>query len=101
MTNAILCNPRNCYQNYNVAVNLSNRTIYTYMGPLRPRAANANYCTAGEQQGRPPVAPEIVIQGFMAMSAQWKISVGGDLCVPPGCPPEGAHPGAPLQVLRV
>jgi uncharacterized protein (DUF39 family) len=48
MPNAILCNPRNCYQNYNVAVNLSNRTIYTYMGPLRPRAGNANFCTAGE-----------------------------------------------------
>lgn len=47
MVNAILCNPRNCYQNYNVAVNLSNRIIYTYMGPLKPRAANANYCTAG------------------------------------------------------
>ena len=48
MVNAILCNPRNCYQNYNVAVNLSNRTIYTYMGPLRPKAGNANFCTAGE-----------------------------------------------------
>ena len=48
MTNAILCNPRNCYQNYNVAVNLSKRTIYTYMGPLRPKAGNANFCTAGE-----------------------------------------------------
>ena len=48
LTNAILCNPRNCYQNYNVAVNLSNRTIYTYMGALRPHAGNANYCTAGE-----------------------------------------------------
>ncbi|MBW1991951.1 MAG: homocysteine biosynthesis protein [Deltaproteobacteria bacterium] len=48
MVNAILCNPRNCYQNYNCAVNLSNRTIYTYMGPLKPRAANANYCTSGE-----------------------------------------------------
>jgi uncharacterized protein (DUF39 family) len=48
MVNAILCNPRNCYQNYNVAVNLSNRTIYTYMGPLRPQAGNANFCTAGE-----------------------------------------------------
>ncbi len=47
MTNAILCNPRNCYQNYNCAVNFSNRTIYTYMGPLKPRAANANYCTSG------------------------------------------------------
>jgi uncharacterized protein (DUF39 family) len=48
LTNAILCNPRNCYQNYNVAVNLSNRTIYTYMGVLRPHCGNANYCTAGE-----------------------------------------------------
>ncbi|MEW6387265.1 MAG: homocysteine biosynthesis protein [Thermodesulfobacteriota bacterium] len=48
MVNAILCNPRNCYQNYNCAVNLSKRTIYTYMGPLRPRAGNANYCTAGQ-----------------------------------------------------
>lgn len=47
MVNAILCNPRNCYQNYNVAVNLSNRIIYTYMGPLKPRAANANFCTSG------------------------------------------------------
>ncbi len=47
MTNAVLCNPRNCYQNYNVAVNLSKRTIYTYMGPLRPKAGNANFCTAG------------------------------------------------------
>lgn len=47
MVNAVLCNPRNCYQNYNCAVNLSKRTIYTYMGPLKPRAGNANYCTSG------------------------------------------------------
>jgi|UniRef100_A0A7C5ERK2 uncharacterized protein (DUF39 family) len=47
MVNAILCNPRNGYQNYNCAVNLSKRTIYTYMGPLKPRAGNANYCTSG------------------------------------------------------
>ncbi|MBM4273528.1 MAG: hypothetical protein FJ134_03575 [Deltaproteobacteria bacterium] len=48
LVNAVLYNPRNCYQNYNCAVNLSNRTIYTYMGPLRPRAGNANFCTAGQ-----------------------------------------------------
>ncbi|MEW6660716.1 MAG: homocysteine biosynthesis protein [Thermodesulfobacteriota bacterium] len=48
LPNAVLFNPRNCYQNYNCAVNLSNRTIYTYMGPLRPRAGNANFCTAGQ-----------------------------------------------------
>ncbi len=45
---AILFNPRNGYQNYNCAVNLSDRTIYTYMGILRPRASNATYCSAGQ-----------------------------------------------------
>jgi uncharacterized protein (DUF39 family) len=45
---ATLCNPRNGYQNYNCAVNLTNKTIYTYMGALKPRAGNANYCCAGQ-----------------------------------------------------
>jgi uncharacterized protein (DUF39 family) len=45
---AILCNPRNGYQNYNCAVNLTNKTIYTYMGALKPKAGNANYCSAGQ-----------------------------------------------------
>lgn len=45
---AVLFNPRNCYQNYNVAVNRSDRTIHTYMGVLRPRLANATYCSAGQ-----------------------------------------------------
>ncbi|MDY6836671.1 MAG: homocysteine biosynthesis protein [Thermodesulfobacteriota bacterium] len=45
---ATLCNPRNAYQNYNCAVNFSNKTIYTYMGTLRPHAGNANYCSAGQ-----------------------------------------------------
>ncbi|MCK4390735.1 MAG: homocysteine biosynthesis protein [Desulfobacterales bacterium] len=45
---AVLCNPRNGYQNYNCAINLSNKTIYTYMGTLRPNAGNANYCSAGQ-----------------------------------------------------
>ena len=44
---AELLNPRNCYQNYNAAVNLTSRTIYTYMGPLRPNCRNLNYATAG------------------------------------------------------
>ncbi|MBW1813633.1 MAG: homocysteine biosynthesis protein [Deltaproteobacteria bacterium] len=43
-----LCNPRNGYQNYNCAVNLSKKTIYTYMGTLKPKAGNANYCSAGQ-----------------------------------------------------
>ena len=45
---AILFNPRNAYQNYNCAVNMSDKTIYTYMGVLRPRMANANYATSGQ-----------------------------------------------------
>ena len=36
---AVLCSPRNAYQNYNVAVNRSSRTIYTYMGTLKPLSA--------------------------------------------------------------
>ncbi len=46
--NAVLCNPRNGYQNYNCAINLTAKTIYTYMGALKPRAGNANYCSAGQ-----------------------------------------------------
>ncbi len=45
---AVLFNPRNCYQNYNVAVNLSEKIIYTYLGMLKPGLGNANYCSAGQ-----------------------------------------------------
>jgi len=45
---ALLCNPRNGYQNYNCAVNLSEKAVYTYMGMLKPGGRNANYCSAGE-----------------------------------------------------
>ncbi len=45
---AFLFNPRNAYQNYNVAVNLSNKTIYTYMGTLKANLGNAHYCSAGQ-----------------------------------------------------
>lgn len=45
---AVLFNPRNVYQNYNVAVNLSDKIIYTYMGMLKPDLENANYCSAGQ-----------------------------------------------------
>ncbi len=48
MPNAVLCNPRNGYQNYNVAVNSLKKTVYTYMGTLKPKMGNANYCSAGQ-----------------------------------------------------
>jgi uncharacterized protein (DUF39 family) len=45
---AILFNIRNAYQNYNVAVNLSDKVIYTYMGVLKPNLGNAHYSSAGQ-----------------------------------------------------
>jgi len=45
---AVMFNPRNCYQNYGVATNSSDKTLYTYMGKLLPNFDNANYSTAGE-----------------------------------------------------
>jgi uncharacterized protein (DUF39 family) len=45
---AVLFNIRNAYQNYNVAVNLSDKIIYTYMGIVKPKLGNANYSTAGQ-----------------------------------------------------
>lgn len=48
LRDAILFNPRTAYQNYSCAVNMSDKTIYTYMGVLRPRMANANFSTAGQ-----------------------------------------------------
>jgi uncharacterized protein (DUF39 family) len=44
----LLCNPRNGYQNYNCGINLSKKTIFTYMGVLKPNGANANYSTSGQ-----------------------------------------------------
>ena len=44
---AYLYNPRNCYQNYGIATNTSDRTLYTYMGKLLPRMKNATYSSAG------------------------------------------------------
>ncbi len=48
LAHALLCNPRNCYQNYNCAINLSDKTIYTYMGTLKSNGRGATYCSAGE-----------------------------------------------------
>jgi len=48
LNEAVLFNVRNAYQNYNVAVNLSDKTIYTYMGILKPNLGNVNYSTSGQ-----------------------------------------------------
>lgn len=48
LNQAIMVNPRNCYQNYNVAINTSDRPIYTYLGMLKPHMQNLTYCSAGQ-----------------------------------------------------
>ncbi len=48
LNEAVLFNMRNAYQNYAVAVNFSDKTLYTYMGVIKPRLGNANYCSAGQ-----------------------------------------------------
>lgn len=48
VNDAFMFNPRNAYQNYNCAINLGDRTLYTYMGILKPHVGNASYSTAGQ-----------------------------------------------------
>jgi len=47
LNQAIMLNPRNAYQKYNVATNSSNKTLYTYMGELLPKYGNVTYSGAG------------------------------------------------------
>jgi uncharacterized protein (DUF39 family) len=44
----IMFNPRNAYQNYNVAVNSTPKMKFTYMGTLLPLFGNATFSTSGE-----------------------------------------------------
>ncbi len=48
LNEVVLFDIRNAYQNYNVAVNLSDKTIYTYMGVLKANLGNANFSSAGQ-----------------------------------------------------
>jgi uncharacterized protein (DUF39 family) len=48
LNQAIMVNPRNCYQNYNAAINRSDKPIYTYLGLLKPDMKNLTYCSAGQ-----------------------------------------------------
>jgi uncharacterized protein (DUF39 family) len=70
---ALLTNPRNAYQNYNCAINLSEKTIYTYMGTLKPNGKNANYCSAGE------LSPLLNDPLYKTIGLGTKIFLGGGL----------------------
>jgi len=71
MNDAILFNIRNAYQNYDVAVNLSDKVRYTYMGILKPNLGNANYCSAGQ------LSPLLNDPYFEAIGVGTKIFLGG------------------------
>lgn len=48
LNQATMVNPRNCYQNYAVATNSTDETLYTYMGTLLPNYGNVSYSSAGQ-----------------------------------------------------
>ena len=71
INNAILFNIRNAYQNYEVAVNLSQRMIYTFMGVLKPNLGNANYSTSGA------LSPLLNDPYYKTIGVGTKIFIGG------------------------
>lgn len=73
LNEAVLFNIRNCYQNYNVAVNLSDKMIYTYMGALKPNLGNANYCSAGQ------LSPLLNDPYYKTIGIGTKIFLGGSI----------------------
>jgi uncharacterized protein (DUF39 family) len=68
---AMLLNPRNAYQNYNCAINLSKKTIYTYMGVIKPKGGNANYSTSGQ------LSPLLNDPYYLSMGLGTRIFLGG------------------------
>lgn len=48
LNQAVLVNPRNCYQKYDAATNSSDRVLYTYMGTLLPNYGNITFSGAGQ-----------------------------------------------------
>ncbi len=64
-------NPRNAYQNYNVAVNSTGKIKYTYMGNLLPRLGNATYSTSGE------LSPLLNDPEFRTIGIGTRIFLGG------------------------
>ncbi len=71
LNETVLFNIRNVYQNYNCAVNLSDRMIYTYMGTLRPQLGNAYYCSAGQ------LSPLLNDPHYKTLGIGTKIFLGG------------------------
>lgn len=71
LNEAVLFNPRNAYQNYNVAVNRGSRTIYTYLGILKQHLGNAHYATSGQ------LSPLLKDPHFRTIGVGTRIFLGG------------------------
>ncbi|MFW9920962.1 MAG: homocysteine biosynthesis protein, partial [Candidatus Thorarchaeota archaeon] len=71
MNQAILSNPRNGYERYAVAVNTTERTLYTYMGKLLPDLGNATFSGAGS------IAPILNDPSYRAIGIGARIFLGG------------------------
>ena len=64
-------NPRNAYQNYNVAVNTTKKMVHTYMGTLLPNLRIATYSTSGE------LSPLLNDPEFRTIGLGTRIFLGG------------------------
>ncbi|MCP4646827.1 MAG: hypothetical protein GY852_03710, partial [bacterium] len=71
LSSAELTNFRNSYQNYNIAVNTSEREIQTYLGILKPHLQNAGFSGSGE------FSPLINDPYFRTIGTGTKIFLGG------------------------
>ncbi|WP_025270664.1 homocysteine biosynthesis protein [Hippea sp. KM1] len=70
---ATLMSPRNAYQNYSVAVNSTAKTVYTYMGVLKPNFANATYSSAGQ------LSPLLNDPFYLTIGIGTRIFLGGGI----------------------
>ena len=68
---AVLFNPRNCYQNYDAAINSSDRKLFTYMGVLLPKLGNVSYSTSGQ------LSPLLNDPKFTTIGIGTRIFLGG------------------------
>ena len=73
LPDAFLFCPRNGYQNYNCAVNSSDKTIFTYMGILKPRLGNATHSSAGQ------LSPLLNDPFFKTIGIGTRIFLGGSI----------------------
>jgi uncharacterized protein (DUF39 family) len=94
LPDAFLFCPRNAYQNYNCAVNLSDKMLHTYMGVLKPKLGNATYCSAGQ------LSPLLNDPYFKTIGLGTRIFLGGGVGAIAG-PGTQHNPNVPRSYLGV